>query len=107
MPSSPFRIREKLVDEDATTMMELLPPVGWADVATKHDLDHMAALMKRDIDNLAATTKRDIDNLGLQFDRMSSELRADWRRELLQQTAALFAANAALLGIALTVTKLA
>ena len=26
----------------ATTMMELLPPVGWADVATKHDVDALA-----------------------------------------------------------------
>ena len=28
-------------EEVAATLMELLPPVGWADVATKRDLDHL------------------------------------------------------------------
>ena len=27
--------------EGADTLMELLPPVGWADVATKTDLQHL------------------------------------------------------------------
>ena len=32
------RLAEVLEPEHATTLMELLPPVGWADVATKQDL---------------------------------------------------------------------
>jgi hypothetical protein len=27
--------------QNASTLMEHLPPVGWADVATKRDLDHL------------------------------------------------------------------
>jgi len=81
-------LREKLGAEDATTMMELLPPVGWADVATKRDLDHLAALTKRDIDRLGA------------------DLRAEWRRELLQQTFALLAANTTLAAVAFAAAKL-
>ena len=30
-----------LNEEAADTLMELLPPVGWADVATKTDLQHL------------------------------------------------------------------
>jgi hypothetical protein len=38
-------------------MMALLPPVGWADVATKHDLDQAVALVDQKID----ATKRELE----------------------------------------------
>src|SRR5687767_2528554 len=34
-----LRLEEALGPDAATTLMEHLPPVGWADVATKRDLD--------------------------------------------------------------------
>ena len=36
-----LKLEEALGPEAAATMMEHLPPVGWADVATKRDLDHL------------------------------------------------------------------
>ena len=41
---------EELVGgEVATTMMEHLPPVGWADVATKHDLDREIQILRAEM----------------------------------------------------------
>ncbi len=47
--------------ESADTLMEMLPPTGWADVATKHDLDALAALTRRDLEAHAAATRHDLE----------------------------------------------
>ena len=51
-----LKLEEVLGPEEATTLMEHLPPVGWADVATKRDLDQLALATKRDIDQLSGVT---------------------------------------------------
>jgi hypothetical protein len=38
-------LKRVLGDDEGITLMELLPPVGWADVATKHDLLQLEARM--------------------------------------------------------------
>jgi hypothetical protein len=38
-------LREAHGEEDAATMMELLPPVGWADVARQRDVDALREQM--------------------------------------------------------------
>ena len=71
---SRHRLHLKLADvlgpDEAGLLMEHLPPVGWADVATKHDLDHLAALTKRDIDQFGTT-------LQLEMARMETRIRED------------------------------
>ncbi|MGH9037502.1 MAG: hypothetical protein ACRD0O_17230 [Acidimicrobiia bacterium] len=41
-----LKLEELLGPESATALMEMLPPVGWADVATKRDLDQLAAVLR-------------------------------------------------------------
>jgi hypothetical protein len=40
--------------EYAEELMSYLPPVGWADVATKHDLDAQTVLLRSEMNTLAA-----------------------------------------------------
>ena len=57
--ASRFQLRtaigQILSEEAADTLMELLPPVGWADVATKTDLQHLRDELKGDMRALQLT----------------------------------------------------
>ena len=67
--ASRFQLRTaigQILDEEAAdTLMELLPPVGWADVATKTDLQHLRNEMQADIKNLRDELKGDMHALQL------------------------------------------
>jgi hypothetical protein len=87
------RLEEMLGTEEAATLMTLLPPVGWADVATKRDLDALSALTKRDLDALRADLHVEV-----------SGLRAELHREISIQTRTLMIS---LLTAVVTVASLA
>jgi len=55
------KLEEVLGAQVANTVMEYLPPVGWADVATKHDLDAQNVLMKHDLDAQITLVRSDLD----------------------------------------------
>ena len=46
---------ELLGEREANTLMEHLPPVGWADVATKRDPDHLEDQLRLEIAELRTT----------------------------------------------------
>ena len=70
-----------LSEEAADTLMELLPPVGWADVATKTDIQHLRDELKSDINSLRVATKTDIqhlrDELKSDINSLRNELKGD------------------------------
>ena len=81
-----LRVERELGPDAAETLMELLPPVGWADVATKDDI----RLVKDDLRQLE-------ERMSLRFDALRSELggnmhemRAEFRQAMLEQTHTLF-----------------
>jgi hypothetical protein len=62
-------------DEAGITLMELLPPVGWADVATKQDLVHLETVMNARFDAVDRTFEsidRRFDNVEVRLDRLES-----------------------------------
>lgn len=63
--------------KEGATLMELLPPVGWADVATRTDLEHLSVATKADVENLRVETKADIALLRMEFENLRVETRAD------------------------------
>jgi len=57
---SPYRKLDELMGpQEATTLMELLPPVGWADVATKQDL----TVLRTDLEALRHDLRAEMERL--------------------------------------------
>jgi hypothetical protein len=69
-----LRVEQELGPEAAETLMSMLPPVGWADVATKDDI----RLLKEDIRQLD-------ERMNLRFDSKLNELRADFLETLVHE----------------------
>lgn len=69
------RLEEILGVDDAATLMEHLPPVGWADVATKRDLDHCGAQLRADV-------RADLFELRTELKEEIAGMRVDLHQEL-------------------------
>ncbi len=93
------RFEEMLGREGVSTLMELLPPVGWADVATKRDLDHLHAVLDAKIDTAVGTLDAKIERVGV-------DLRAEMFREQRNQTLAIIGANTTITALLLAAFQL-
>ena len=75
-------VREALGESRGDTLMSMLPPVGWADVATKQDTDALRVATKQDIDALRVATKQDIDALRLATKQDIDALRVTTKQDI-------------------------
>jgi len=67
---------DKLGEEEASTLMEYLPPVGWADVATKTDIEHLRVATSSDVEHLRVATGSDLEHLRVAMDAGFSAVHA-------------------------------
>jgi hypothetical protein len=117
-------MKEKLGVNPATTFMEAMPPVGWADVATKRDLDaleeridyrlqllrsELRAELRSEIGGLRAELHSEIGSLRAEFRSDIGGLRAELHESLASMQRTLFfgmiGAQAAFAGVVLTAIR--
>ena len=72
------KLEQVLGDQAATTLMEHLPPVGWADVATKQDLRVLEQRMDMRF-----------EAMDMKFENLENRMLAAFRAELMAQTRAM------------------
>jgi hypothetical protein len=96
--------RRALGDEAGITLMEMLPPVGWADVATKQDLARLEAVMNARFDAVdvrfgAVDGRLDaLERLEGKVDEVAREIRA--------QTGKLMTLMVAVVGVVVAAIRL-
>ena len=67
------QLQEQLGNESADTLMELLPPVGWNDIATRADVQATATLLRGEMSEL----RGEMAQLGAELRGEMSELRGE------------------------------
>jgi hypothetical protein len=76
------RLEEILGPDEANTLMEHLPPVGWADVATKEDLHQLETRLDARFEVFEFKLRSEMANLGSDLRTEMAKLGSDLRTEM-------------------------
>jgi hypothetical protein len=91
---------EHMGQERATTMISLLPPTGWGDVATRRDLQMAEARLDAKIDTLEARLDAKLDTLEARLDARFEARLGELRSDLMRTFGTwLFASQAAVIAV--------
>jgi hypothetical protein len=101
------RLETLLGDDHADTVMELLPPVGWADVATRHDLQALEARMATRLEAVEARLEAVEVRLEARVETGFAELRAELHQALRQQVWAILGVLVVALAVSEALARLA
>lgn len=88
-------IKSATSDRVANNIMSLLPPVGWADVATKTDLESLRTEMRSEFGSVRA----DIHSVRADMRTLEANLRTEMHQSIRTQTWALVAWTTGLAGL--------
>ena len=98
---------EHMGQDRATTMMNLLPPTGRGDVATRRDLQLLEARLDAKIDTLESRLEAKIDTLEARLDAKIEARLGDFRSEMMRTLGTwLFASQAAVIAVVTLVVTL-
>lgn len=110
-------LREALGEARGDTLMSLLPPVGWADIATNHELDLLGDRVdaridgvllaiearidgvEREIEALGESTAAQIEIARLASEQAMAELEARLHRDMLRLTWSMIGGFVAIAGV--------
>ena len=105
-------LERELGSDEAAILMEHLPPVGWADVATKRDLDHLSVTLRSEIEHVRSDLEQVELRMGLKFEAVDNKidgaierLRGDVSRDLRSHLLGLIAANTTLAALVIAALR--
>ena len=80
-------VRAMFSEQSADTLMELLPPVGWGDLATRRDLEQSQALLRADLEQTQTLLRADLEQtqalLRADLEQSQALLRADLEQSIM------------------------
>jgi hypothetical protein len=100
-------LREAAGDERADTLMELLPPVGWAEVATKRDLDALEERVDLRFKALEERMELRVEKVDARFEALEERLLRAIDRGSTRLVMWLVPVLIASIGVAVTLARIA